>query len=242
MPRFSRYPMSLRGQFLLSIVLALLLSLSVLAVVALGHARASVGNEMAKALEAGDHVVDNALLSLPREGEDVYLERLVHSFDDNRHVRVELIEGGRVRTASHIAAPDPVPGWYQHLLEIPVQERIDTAQRLNGRTLRVSTDARNEIGEAWIQFRDGAAILGLFSLLVLGLLHLAVARISRPIARLGAGFEALGGGNYAAHVVAKGPREIMALTDGFNRMISRLKILEDANRRLTGQMLAIQEE
>jgi two-component system sensor histidine kinase UhpB len=243
MPRsFWEDLMSLRGQFLLSIILALGLSLSVLGVVALSHARASVGNEMAKALEAGDHVVDNALLSLPREGEDVYLERLVHSFDDNRHVRVELIEGGRVRTASHIAAPDPVPGWYQHLLEIPVQERIDTAQRLRGRILRVSTDAHNEIGEAWTQFRDGAAILGLFSLLVLGLLHLAVARISRPIARLGAGFEALGGGNYAAHVVAKGPREIMALTDGFNRMISRLKILEDANRRLTGQMLAIQEE
>ena len=77
---------------------------------------------------------------------------------------------------------------------------------------------------------------------MLGLLHLAVARISRPIARLGAGFEALGGGNYAAHVAANGPREITALTDGFNRMISRLKILEDANRRLTGQMLAIQEE
>jgi two-component system sensor histidine kinase UhpB len=197
---------------------------------------------MGKALEASDRIVDNALLSLPHGGEDLYLERLVHSFDDNRHVRVEMIEQGRVRTASHVAAPDPVPGWYQHLLEIPVQERIDTAARLNGRVLRVSTDAHNEIGEAWTQFRDGAAILGLFSLLVLGLLHLAVARISRPIARLGAGFEALGGGNYAAYVTARGPREITALTDGFNRMISRLKILEDANRRLTGQMLAIQEE
>src|SRR4051794_33894432 len=38
-------PMTLRGQFLLSIILALGLSLSVLGVVALGHARASVDNE-----------------------------------------------------------------------------------------------------------------------------------------------------------------------------------------------------
>ena len=60
---------------------------------------------MRKALEASDRIVDNALLSLPRQGEDVYLERLVHSFDDNRHVRVEMIEGGRVRTASHSRRP-----------------------------------------------------------------------------------------------------------------------------------------
>jgi two-component system sensor histidine kinase UhpB len=234
--------MSLRGQFFLSVALALLLCLSVLGVVALGHARTSVGNEMAKALEAGDRIVDNALLSLPREGQDLYLERLVRSFDGNRHVRVVLIERAREQAASRLAISDPAPRWYQHLLEIPVETRIDTAARLGGRALRVSTDARNEIGEAWTQFRDGAAILGLFSLVVLGLLHLAVARIARPIARLGAGFEALGGGDYTAHVPVRGPREITALGDGFNRMAGRLKVLEDANRKLTGQMLAIQEE
>ncbi len=86
--------MSLRGQFFLSVVMALLLSLSVLGVVALGHARASVDNEMRMALEAGDRIVDNALLSLPHDGEDAYLERLVKSFDGNRHLRVALIEAG----------------------------------------------------------------------------------------------------------------------------------------------------
>ena len=111
-----------------------------------------------------------------------------------------------------------------------------------GRTLRVTTDASNEIGEAWTQFRDGATILGLFSLLVLGLLHLALARVASPLKRLGAGFEAVGGGDYAARVVPQGPHEISALAGAFNRMTARLHVLEDANRRLTGQMLAIQEE
>jgi two-component system sensor histidine kinase UhpB len=234
--------MSLRGQFFLSVVLALLLSLSVLGVVALGHARASVDNEMRMALEAGDRIVDNALQSLPHDGEDVYLERLVKSFDDNRHVRVELIERGQEIVASHLPTPDPVPGWYQRFLEIPVQQRIDTAARLNGRTLRVVTDAHNEIGEAWTQFRDGAAILGLFSLLVLGLLYLAMARLALPLKRLGGGFEAMGGGDYAARVTPEGPQEISSLAAAFNRMAARLNVLEDANRRLTGQMLAIQEE
>jgi two-component system sensor histidine kinase UhpB len=234
--------MSLRGQFFLSVVMALLLSLSVLGVVALHHARASVDNEMSMALEAGDRIVDNALLSLPEDGEDAYLERLVRSFDGNRHLRVALVEDTREIAASHLANPDPVPGWYQRLLEIPVQQRIDTAPLLKGRILKVTTDAHNEIGEDWTQFRDGATMLGLFSLLVLGLLHLAMARVSGPLRRLTAGFEAVGGGDYAARVAARGPKEITTLAESFNRMAVRLNRLEDSNRRLTGQMLAIQEE
>ncbi|HWU55076.1 MAG TPA: hypothetical protein VN175_06205, partial [Rhizomicrobium sp.] len=184
--------MSLRGQFFLSVGLALVLSLSVLGVVALGHARTSVDTEMRKALEASDRIVDNALLSLPQDGQNVYLERLVRSFDDNRHVRVVLVEAGRAVAASRLASPEPVPAWYQRLLEIPVQERIDSVPRLGGRILRVTTDAHNEFGEAWTQFRDGAAILGLFSLLVLGLLHFAMARVATPLKKLSGGFEAVG--------------------------------------------------
>jgi len=234
--------MSLRGQFFLSVALALLLSLSVLGVVALGHARASVDNEMRKALEASDRIVDNALLSLPGQGQDAYLQRLVKSFDDNRHVRVILLEGGQEIAGSRPAAPDPVPRWYRHLLEIPVQERIDAAAGLKGRTLRVLTDARNEIGESWTQFRDGAAILGFFSLLVLGLLHFAMTRVAKPLRKLSSGFETVGSGDYTARVAPQGPREISALADAFNRMAARLDVLEAANRRLTTQMLAIQEE
>lgn len=234
--------MSLRGQFFLSVGLALVLSLSVLGVVALRHARTSVDNEMRKALEASDRIVDNALLSLPQEGQDVYLERLVRSFDDNRHVRVTMVEDGQTVAASHLAKSEPVPVWYQRLLEIPVQERIDTAPSLNGRILRVATDAHNEIGEAWTQFRDGAAILGFFSLLVLGLLHFAMTRVATPLKKLRSGFEAVGSGDYAAQVTPQGPREIASLTDGFNRMTARLELLEVTNRGLTAQMLAIQEE
>jgi two-component system sensor histidine kinase UhpB len=234
--------MSLRGQFFLSVVAALLLGLSVLGVVACWHARRSVDNEMRMALEASDRIVDNALISLPADGSGVYLERLVRSFDDNRHVRVSLSEGGRLLAISRPATPDPVPGWYQRLLEIPIQERIDTTPDLKGRMLRVTTDAHNEIGEAWVQFRDGATILALFSLLVLGLLHLAMGRIAAPLKRLAGGFEAVGGGDYAAQVEARGPREISVLAAAFNRMTARLNRLEETNRRLTGQMLAIQEE
>ena len=89
-----------------------------------------------------------------------------------------------------------------------MQLRTDTAPQLGRRILKVTTDAHNEIGEDWTQFRDGAAILAVFSLLVLGLLHLAMARISGPLRKLTTGFEAVGTGDYGTHVALQGPKEI----------------------------------
>jgi two-component system sensor histidine kinase UhpB len=234
--------MSLRGQFFLSVILALLVALSLLAAVACWHARRSVENEMAMALQAADRIVDNALVSLPRAGADAYLARLVRSFDGNRHVRVSLIEGGRTILASRLAPPDAAPRWYRRLLEIPTDSRLDTAPQLGGRALLVATDAHNEIAEDWVQFRDGATLLALFSLLTMGLVHLAMVRISGPIARLARGFEKLGGGDYESRVRPGGPREVRALAGDFNRMAGRLGALQADNRRLARQTIAIQEE
>jgi two-component system sensor histidine kinase UhpB len=234
--------MSLRGQFFLSVVLTLLLGLSVLGIVACWHARASVTNEMAKALEAADKVVDNALLSLPVEDRDLYLARLVRSFDDNRHVVVELREGGKVLARSQLAAPDTVPNWYQHLLEIPPEQRIDTSPRLQTQVLFVTADPRNEISEAWTQFRDGAFVLGLSGLLMLGLLHLAMARVATKLTQLRQAFEALAGSNYEARVATSGPHEVAELARAFNRMSEKLGELEEANSRLNGQIIAVQDE
>lgn len=234
--------MSLRGQFFLSVIVALVLCLSALGVIACWHARRSVENEMVMALGAGDRIVDNALLSLPATGKDAYLARLVSSFDGNRHVRVTLLERGRPLAASRIAPHDSVPGWFLALLEIPSQQRLDHAPRLGQRMLVVTTDPHNEIHEAWVQFRDGALILSAFSLLMLGLLHLAMARTEAPLKKLSAGFDAVGGGDYVARVPAEGPREISYLAQAFNRMAERLGGFENANRRLARQLSAIQEE
>jgi two-component system, NarL family, sensor histidine kinase UhpB len=234
--------MSLRGQFFLSVIVALLLGLSALGVIACWHARRSVENEMRMALEASDRIVDNALLSLPERDRRAYLARLVDSFDGNRHVRVSLMEGGRPVAVSRLAPPEEVPGWFTTLLEIPPEQRLDYAPRLGGRMLVVATDPHNEISEAWVQARDGALILSGFSLLVLGLLHLAMARTGAPLRKLGAGFDAVGGGDYAARVPPQGPREIAHLANAFNRMAERLGGLEAANRRLARQLSAIQEE
>jgi two-component system sensor histidine kinase UhpB len=235
--------MSLRAQFFLSVILALTVSLSLEAAVACWQAQRSVANEMTMALKAGDHIVDNALLSLPADNIDPYLARLVESFNGNRHIRVSLIEHGRQSAVSHVAPPDPVPGWFLALLEIPVQRRIDVAPRLGPqRMILVTTDAHNEISEVWGQFRAEELILSLFSLLMLGLLSVVMARMAASLKKLRAGFDAVGGGDYAARVRPRGPRELSHLAHAFNRMAERLEGIESANRRMGRQLLAIQDE
>ncbi len=234
--------MSLRAHFFLSVILALVLSLSLEGAVACWQARRSVANEMTKALAASDHIVDNALLSLPFLDVDPYLARLVESFNGDRHIKLALVENGRTRFASRLAPADGVPGWFQALLEIPLQRRVDVAPRMDGRTLLLTTDAHNEISEVWAQFRNEEAVLLLFSAVTLGLLFLVMARTESSLKMLGTGFKAVGGGDYAARVAPQGPQEAVRLAHAFNRMAERLEGSENANQRLNRQLLAIQEE
>jgi two-component system sensor histidine kinase UhpB len=234
--------MSLRGQVVLSVILALLLGLSAMGTLACWQARRSVTHEMHVALEAADRVVDNALLSLPGAGADAYLIRLVGSFDGNRHVRVRLIKGADTLATSQGAPYEAAPAWFVRLLGIPMEERRDASPGMPEFVLLVSSSPHNEISESWLQFRDGALILGLFSLILLAFLHMVMAHASVQLSRLVAGFEAVGGGKYDDRIILKGPRDLAQLGAAFNRMTERLELLESANRRMSSQMLAIQEE
>jgi two-component system, NarL family, sensor histidine kinase UhpB len=232
--------MSLRGQFLLSVVLALLLGFAAETAIACRQAENSVENEMRRALATGGRLVADALVSLPDMGRELYLTRLVRSFDGDRHIRLTLAAHGQVIAASRLAPPEPVPDWFVQLLSIPVETRTATAS--GGDVLVLDTDPHNEISESWGQLRDGVLALLMLCVLLLLLLNVAVARTVRPLKRLSAGFDALGGGDYAARVEASGPSEFAYLANAFNRMAERLGALEASNRRLSGQMLAIQEE
>jgi two-component system sensor histidine kinase UhpB len=179
---------------------------------------------------------------LPAQGRDPYLARLVASFDGNRHIKVSLLEDGRVLAVSQLAPPEPAPAWFQALLAIPGETRRDAPPVLGPRAILVQSDPHNEISEAWSQLSDSALILALFSLLLLGLLHLVMRRMATLLARLGVGFAAVGGGDYGARADVTGPREIAFLARAFNHMAERLSALSAANGRMARQMTAIQEE
>ena len=226
--------MSLRNQFFVSVLAALLFCLSFLGVMTSLHARASVDNEMGGALKAADRFVDSWLAS--SHGDAM---KLVRSFDGNRHVRARLISGGRVIAESNLATSKDVPDWFAALLQIPPETR---EFKVAADIITLTTDPDNEISETWGQLRDGSVILALFGLLTLGLMHVLMSRTTAPLKTLVAGFESVGVGNYTAQVSPQGPREISQLANAFNRMTERLEKLETANRNLNLQMTTIQEE
>lgn len=225
---------------MLSVVLALLLGFAVETAIACRQAQSSVENEMRRALHTGSGIVADALASLPPAARATYLTRLVRGFDGDRHISLTLAAGGNTLAASRPAPPEAVPAWFVRLIDVPRQAM---SRALPGRmTLTLATDPRNEISESWGQLRDGVFALLVFCALVLLFLAIAIARAVRPLQRLSAQFKSLGGGDYAARMDISGPREVSRMATGFNRMAERLGVLEASNRRLSGQMLAIQEE
>ncbi len=227
--------MSLRNQFFLSVLLALFVSLSFLGAMASWHARVSVETEMHSAMSVANHIVESAL-----SASEPNLTQLVHTFDGNRHIRAELLRGNSVASASDLAETQNVPGWFAAMLQIPPETKSFSAR--DGDRILLHTDPGSEIAEAWGQFQDGAIILALFAISVVGFLHVLMARTTAPLRKLAEGFDRVGGGNYEARVEPEGPKEVLRLADAFNRMTARLGKLEAANRGLTAQMLTIQEE
>lgn len=234
--------MSLRGYIFLTLLAALAIALAAESTVAIRLARQSVGDEMRKALDATDRIIENSLLSLPEQNGEVYLIRLVRSFDGNRNIRVELTQDDRAIAASQGVLPKTVPSWFIRVLDIAPASysvQVPDSQR---HILTLSPDPANELAENWQQFRDSTSALAFLDFLVLAFLYLALRHAAGPLRELKKGFDRLGQGRYEARVPPAGPSELKGLAIAFNDMADRLDRLEMMNARLQDQMALIQEE
>ncbi len=236
--------MSLRLHLVLSMLAALAVSLVLGGAFAVWHASLSVELELQAAIEVGDHAIRNALDHLAASAEPAAeLDRLIRTFDGDRHVLVVLIDGdGRPIDASSPMLPrDVVPDWFIQLLGVsPQLERIPLPN-FRGAVM-LQTDLRNEVGEVWDEFGDTLGIIGLFSVLSLCAVGWIASRDLRPLGTLIAGFERVGVGEYGVRLERRGPAELDRLVDSFNRMVERLAALEDRNQRLHEQLANLQEE
>ena len=238
--------MPLRIRLILLVSLALALSL----VVGGGWAWLNGSNSVRTEMDSALHVARQSIVSgietaaaSPDWRRD--LDRLVASFDGNRHVRVALSGDNIVaRPSVESAAIGAVPSWFESAIGVP-PETVRIPVMIGGRkpaTITIETVPYNEVLEVWNQATESAAVFALFSLTTIVLIYFFVGRALRPLDRLAIGLAAIGRGEYGSRIEGVLPPELSRLRDSFNRMSGDLAAMAEENRRLTGELLTLQEQ
>jgi two-component system sensor histidine kinase UhpB len=241
--------MSLRLRLIALVAIDLLLSLAVAGGMGCVNASRSVQNEMRAALAVARQAVENAMAP-EASGAPADLrheiERVIATFDGNRHVRLKL---AHARSASAIPVPEKpaigkVPEWFTALVRgSPLSATVPVAFDGAADFVLIETDPHNEILEAWNAFCDTVLVLTLFCALALLVIFVFVGRALRPLARLDAALRAIGDKGYAVVPVAGGlTPELARLYESFNGMARRLARADARNRQLNEQLLTLQEE
>jgi two-component system sensor histidine kinase UhpB len=238
--------MSLRIRLILLVTVALGLSLGLGGTLACLNAARSVQTEMNSALAVARRTIQSGI-----EGADGSpewrrdLNRLVHSFDGNRHVRVAL-SGDDLIARPLVEAPPlgQVPAWFERAIGVPpVTARIPVV--IGGQQhgiVAIETVPHNEILEVWDEFAESLLMLALFTVATMALIYLFVGHALRPLGRLTAALAAIGRGDYGTRIEGALPPELSRLRDSFNRMSGELSMMAEQNRRLTGELLTLQEQ
>ncbi len=239
--------MTLRVRLIALVGLVLLISIVGGGALVAWRAIHSVQTELEAALDVGARTVRNGYADLAdTEGAARELRHLVATFDGNRHVRAALMDAnGTAIVSSELFPPTQhVPGWFVQLIAgTPLVVRLPIPADLGvGGMMVLQTDPVNEIGEVWAQSRDSMLVLGGFAGTSTVLISLAVGRALRPLKALSDAFEHVGRGRYHGRLPAKGPRELMRVASGFNRMTEQLAAADAQNHRLNERLLTLQAE
>jgi two-component system sensor histidine kinase UhpB len=231
---------SLHGRVIAAASLALAFSLAGGAAALLWDARRSVNVELAAARASAVQSVRSTLAGEAPGAAN--LQRLVRTFDGNRHIRASLRDAaGRVVAVSSPYAPRVgPPGWFVSLVDPRLQPQRILAP--DGASIGLEPDPVNEIGEAWAGLRDALFIAALLAGLAFVLIRRAVARALRPLDAFSQALARVGAGDFEARVAAGGVAELEPLAEGFNAMAGQLDAIDRENRRLHEQLLTVQEE
>jgi two-component system sensor histidine kinase UhpB len=239
--------MSLRFRLITLVAVALLISLAAGGAIACFNASRSVRTEMSSALAVGRQTVDNAVKALGASRDPQRdLDALVTSFRANRHLRVSVTGDAPAATVpiSDHAPFGDVPAWFVWLVGVdPVIDSVPVtvAARPYG-TVVIETDPHNEILEVWNDVTESAIVLTLFSGLTMLLIYLFIGRALEPLDRLAAAFDKISRGDYLTRIGDRLTPDLWRLRDNFNRMAARLAETDADNRRLTAQLLTLQEQ
>ncbi len=238
---------SLRLGLVLAIAAILAGTLLISAVLTYRHAVGKLDVEMKFTLAAVQRTIRVALEDISQsQGATSQVERLVHTFDQSRHVRVDLIgpDGSKIASSVPAEVTSSMPAWFLDIIAAAEETAEVIWPEPSGEMGRiiVTADPRNEASEVWSDIKLHLTSLALFCLLAVALLSILVGYALSPLSRLLEAFERIGTGRFGETVPLSGPSEVARLAQGFNRMSGLLREIDDKNARLNKQIEVLQEE
>jgi len=163
----------------------------------------------------------------------------LRKLDHARHIRAMRL--GEVDQSTH-----PYPDWFAHLFEEGNNHWSRTIMVTDGGIplyqMVLSSTPDDELSEKWDDVMHLVSFAGVL-LLILNLGAWAIVYWQLyPLKALSRALESVGLGERDVKVALSNVEEVAAVQRGFNEMADALKEASDGNRRLTRELLRVQEE
>jgi two-component system sensor histidine kinase UhpB len=137
---------------------------------------------------------------------------------------------------------EDVPLWFVRLVAPPPEALPRSILPGEQADIVIVADPADEIREVWNDIRPLFLIAILGFVVICMLLYAVVTRGLRPLGNLIDAFERLGRNELSVRVVEDGSPELTRLSAQFNRTAAALETSVEQNRRLTAEMVDLQEE
>ncbi|MGH1430826.1 MAG: histidine kinase [Neptuniibacter sp.] len=193
----------------------------------------------------------NHRLLTAASNDEAFIQDLLHNH--TRHVTIDLIEPNELMNKGPGSDSDnktdlgeeesEVPEWFLDL--IPGIEELEEKQYFryleNGKVLRLQADSADEVEEVWESVQHIFILFILSALLSNIAIYAGIRHGIKPIAHFLAALGAIQKGHFTARLKQYSIREINELSKHFNMMAQALEASEEDNKKLTHELMKIQE-
>lgn len=250
-PKTLWHGQSVRTKLLVIVGVVNLLAASIAGAVWIFHTRSATRTEIEASLDVAQGFASITIRDLASQNRlDLLSKRLPHELKSLRHVRVLLMEGGKL---SMLSPESNSTNGQRHPGRVPKLFADLVRPKLSGRSVRVVSasgidpviiigEPVDEIAEAWQDFSSLALVWICLNALILSLLNVVLGRVLDPLASVARGMQSLKGGRYTMRLKTPRVKELALVTERFNGLAGNLASAREENSRLYRQLISTQEQ
>lgn len=244
------YDRSVRAQLLIVFILIDIIAGLVAGTVTILQARTSTRIEIAASMELAELLVKEAVGLMRQEvPAERFLSDLTSQLRLIRHVRIAVKDSSGAPLAApprvgEVAREGAAPAWFAALIAPPPAIRdiaiVIDRQRIG--TVEISSEARDEIAEAWGHTVALGAVALTVNFAVIALLYVLFGRVLDPLTGIARGFADLEHRNYRVRLARPQAQELAVITERFNALAEALEQARRENDELNRRLITAQDD